>query len=81
MNIRPEVEPTKIHVLEEFNKVLPQKINSMNLSFFELGGDSFDLLTIITNLEEKYKIKFDIKSFVSEPSVKGVADYIYNKIN
>lgn len=69
------------YVLEEFNKVLPQKINNMNLSFFELGGDSFDLLTIITNLEEKYKIKFDIKSFVSEPSVKGVADYIYNKIN
>lgn len=63
-------------VLSEFNKVLPKNVDNMNSSFLEMGGDSFDLLTIVTNLEEKYGLKFDAKGFVSEPSVKGVSSYI-----
>ena len=65
-------------VLSEFNKVLPKKVDNLDSSFLEMGGDSFDLLSIVTNLEEKFGIKFDAKSFVNEPSVRGVSKYIKN---
>ncbi|ORX80372.1 acetyl-CoA synthetase-like protein [Anaeromyces robustus] len=48
--------------------------------FYELGGDSFNVIQICTQIEKIYNIKVTIKDIVLHPAVYEISEFIENKI-
>jgi acyl-CoA synthetase (AMP-forming)/AMP-acid ligase II/acyl carrier protein len=61
-----------------FEAVLSRSVNP-NDSFLELGGDSFDTLVLISNLEKAFDLALDIKEILAKPSILGISEHIKNK--
>lgn len=66
-----------LQVMSVFQKVL--KIEQFNLtdSFLELGGDSLTGFELISNMEQKFHIKLDLRELLRDSSVIGVTRYIH----
>lgn len=63
-----------------FDKVLNISGADMHTSFLELGGNSFDTLELIVELEQKFSLKFDAREILMNPTVCGIAEQIRNRI-
>ena len=54
---------------------IPEAIGT-DWNFYELGGDSVVLFTIITKIEEAYDIKLSVADMMNLDTVKDMADYV-----
>lgn len=63
-----------------FDKILNISGADMHTSFLELGGNSFDTLELIVELEQKFSVKFDARELLMNPTVCGIAEQIRSKI-
>ena len=59
-----------------FEAILGRKIANNNESFLTMGGDSFDMLHLLSMLEEKFMVGLDIKKLMEFASVNGISSYI-----
>lgn len=67
-------------VRNAFDKILNISDADMHTSFLELGGNSFDTLELIAELEQKFSVKLDARELLLNPSVCGIAEQIRSKI-
>ncbi len=67
-------------VRNAFDKILSISGADMHTSFLELGGNSFDTLELIVELEQKFSVKFDAREILMNPTVCGIAEQIRSKI-
>ncbi len=67
-------------VRSAFDKILNISDADMHTSFLELGGNSFDTLELIVELEQKFSVKFDARELLMNPSVCGIAEQIRSKL-
>lgn len=67
-------------VRSAFDRILNISNADMHTSFLELGGNSFDTLELIVNLEQKFSVKFDAREILMNPTVCGIAEQIRSKI-
>ncbi|MCU6761815.1 Linear gramicidin synthase subunit D [uncultured Roseburia sp.] len=65
-----------LQVKSVFDKVLNIDHYSLNQSFLELGGDSLTGFELVSKMEQKFKIKLDLRELLLDSSVSGVASYI-----
>ncbi|MCM1399345.1 MAG: thioester reductase domain-containing protein [Clostridium sp.] len=63
-----------------FDKILHISGADIHTSFLELGGNSFDTLELIVELEQKFSVKFDAREILLNPSVCGIAEQIRSKV-
>jgi acyl carrier protein len=61
---------------ELFAQVLGVDRVGVEDSFFDLGGHSLLAATLVARLEERFGAKVSLKSFVSNPSVSGINNYL-----
>ena len=59
----------------------PNKIIGLNDHFFEAGGSSLDLLSIIISLSNEFNIDIDISEIIENLTITNISQIIYNKIN
>ncbi|WP_310604323.1 thioester reductase domain-containing protein [Anaerosporobacter sp.] len=63
-----------------FEHILKIKVLNTNDSFLELGGNSFDTLELVSQIESEFNNSFDVREILFNPTVKGIAEQIRDKI-
>ena len=54
---------------------LPEKVGT-DWNFYELGGDSVTLFTIITGIEDAYNVKLSVADMMSLDTIKDMGEYV-----
>lgn len=67
-------------VRNAFDKILNISGADMHTSFLELGGNSFDTLELIVELEQRFSVKFDARELLTNPTVCGIAEQIRSRM-
>lgn len=70
-----------MQVKSVFDKVLNIDHYNLNDSFLELGGDSLMGFELVNKIEQKFKIKVDLRELLLDSSVSGVASYIRRRLS
>ncbi|OUM66075.1 hypothetical protein PIROE2DRAFT_6786 [Piromyces sp. E2] len=52
-----------------------------NANFFELGGDSLNVITLLHKIEEEFEIKMNVKDILKHSVIKDLCQYIDNMKN
>lgn len=79
-----EKELTKCNEIQHkiksfFKEILKSDYMSLHDSFLELGGDSFDTVQLVFDIEEEFGIKVDLKDILKNPSILGISEYVEKK--
>ena len=69
-----------IDVIVEITGIPPEKIDSSE-QLYDLGIDSIEIITIISDLQVLYNIKIIIEDLFRNSTVKGIAGTIQAKVN
>jgi len=72
-----ETDDMQSKVKAAFEAILGRKVGNNDESFLTLGGDSFDMLHLLSMLEEKLMVSLDIKKMMEFASVNGISSYIH----
>ncbi len=73
-------EKSLVDIWAYFLKLPPSEIG-IHDNFFNLGGNSLLIIAIIDKIRKKLNIKFNIKDFYNEGSIKNLIEYSYRKEN
>jgi len=49
-------------------------------NFIELGGNSLNAIQAVAQLTEMFKVEFDVDSFISNPTIRTLSDFILNNL-
>lgn len=71
-----EIEKNLIKICEE---ILEIKKISVNDNFFDVGGYSVQIATLIARVKVEYNVKVPIRKLFHNPTIKELAKYIANK--
>ena len=73
---------SKIKIIISKSLKIPQKSIKLNLRASNCKNwDSLNFLTLISNLEKNFKIKFNYKEMIMLDSYKNIIKILNNKIN
>ncbi|UCH96422.1 MAG: amino acid adenylation domain-containing protein, partial [Candidatus Aminicenantes bacterium] len=70
---RNEKEEKLADIWQQFFGFAPIGIND---DFFELGGDSLTVITIVSRIQKELNVMVPITEFFNKPTVEGTAEYI-----
>eukprot|EP00833_Pecoramyces_ruminatium_P014970 jgi/Orpsp1_1/1189002/evm.model.d7180000068750.1 len=75
--VEPETQIEK-EICKIYSNIFNMKENIVGKysDFFELGGDSFNAIRVISNIEKTFNIKLNIKNILSNSLVCELANYI-----
>lgn len=62
-----------------FDNILKRSDYELTDSFLDLGGNSFDTIELISELEQYFDISLNVNSVLVNPTVIGISDYIRRK--
>ncbi|MEU6309441.1 amino acid adenylation domain-containing protein [Streptomyces sp. NPDC047014] len=63
-------------VAEVWTEVLRQDVRGVEADFFEIGGDSFSLLSVVNALRKELALDIPVRAVVDSPTVAGLAAYL-----
>ncbi|MBI9099918.1 MAG: amino acid adenylation domain-containing protein, partial [Spirochaetaceae bacterium] len=78
-NVEKNISDIEASIIEEWKKVLPVEDFSWDDDFFNLGGDSFSLITIFGNLEEKYQLT--LQELFDHSTINDLTEFILTTKN
>lgn len=67
-------------IIEKISDILNLKQISIKSSFFDIGGDSLNAISLSTYLSTKYNISISVKDIFDYPIIKDLSDYISSKL-
>lgn len=74
---RNDIEKILAQIWQE---VLEVKNIGINDNFFALGGDSIKAIQVVARLQ-RFKLKLDVKSLLTNPEIKDLSKYVVQDIN
>ncbi|MFJ9109275.1 amino acid adenylation domain-containing protein [Streptomyces sp. NPDC102283] len=63
-------------VAAAWTEVLKQDVLSVEANFFEIGGDSFSLLSVVSSLRKDLGLDIPVRAVVDSPTIAGLAIYL-----
>lgn len=78
--IQNVVTDTQKNILRIFRETLNMDRMSLYDSFFDLGGDSLDVISVIIELENYYNINLDESVLYNHQTASELASYIENRL-
>lgn len=63
-------------IIDELKQILHLENISIEDSFFGIGGDSLNAITLCTHLSDKLKISITVKDIFDNPVIKHLSDFI-----
>jgi len=75
--VKPRNELDKI-IIEELKQILHVENISIEDSFFGIGGDSLNAITLCTHLSDKFKVSVTVKDIFDNPVIRHLSDFITN---
>lgn len=71
-----ELTPDQKDVLAIWEVVLKKDIREINENFFDLGGNSLDIMKVISRMNMHFGVKFEIDDVIHNPTIKELSDLI-----
>ncbi len=59
-----------------WSSILQTEVSGIDDDFYDLGGDSLQLIQVVVAISSKYKVDFDYDIFFEEPTIATLADLI-----
>ncbi|OUM56194.1 hypothetical protein PIROE2DRAFT_19307 [Piromyces sp. E2] len=85
--LKENYEEPKTQIEKEICSIFSDTLNiSKNTigrysSFIDIGGDSFSSFNVISKIENKFKLKLNIKDILSKPTVYELSEYVAKLLN
>ena len=70
---RNEVDQKLIEIWE---KVLDREMIGIKDNFFDLGGHSLKATLVLTNIQQEFDVKIDLKNLFIDPTIEHLSDYV-----
>jgi amino acid adenylation domain-containing protein len=70
----------EIQISDIWNEIFEGKVNDKKASFFDIGGNSFNLIMMHSKLEQCYPGKVEIADIFAHPSIQKLASFIEKKV-
>ena len=67
-------------IIEKISDMLSLMQVGINNSFFDIGGDSLNAISLATYLSTKYNIHISVKDIFDHPIIRDLSDYISSKL-
>lgn len=63
-------------IVNIFEEVLGRNDIKVDDNFFEVGGDSLNVISIVTRIKEKWRCEFPVQVFWAQPTIREISHYI-----
>ena len=67
-------------IIQKIADMLSLKQVSIDSSFFDIGGDSLNAISLSTYLSTKYNLQISVKNIFEHPNIRDLSDYIVSKL-
>lgn len=78
--IAPKDE-TQVKLAELWQEVLGLEKVGINDSFFDLGGHSLNVLTLVMKVNEVFGVEYPINEVFNAPTIKQMSEYLHDESN
>src|SRR5690606_22239575 len=69
----------ELAILEIWKEILGINLIGINSDFFQLGGQSIKVISVLASIEERLNLSLSIGEFFNSPTVKGITQLLKNK--
>lgn len=75
------ITPIQKRIYNVWKEILDEDILEINISFFEYGGNSINVIKMIKKIKENFAVNISIDQFMQDPTICGLETLIVHKIN